>query len=60
MTEPNDLLRPIHDRMPVIVKKELEDFWIDPSSHNSQNLFSILKPYPAVDMEASEAIMLKN
>jgi putative SOS response-associated peptidase YedK len=46
--------------MPVIVKKELEDFWIDPSSHNSQNLFSILKPYPAVDMEASEAIMLKN
>jgi putative SOS response-associated peptidase YedK len=58
-TEPNDLLRPIHDRMPVMVKKELEDFWIDPSSHNSRDLLSILKPYPAVDMNVSEAIMLR-
>jgi putative SOS response-associated peptidase YedK len=55
-TEPNDLLRPIHDRMPVIVKKELEDFWIDPNTHNYENLLSILKPYPAADMHVSEAI----
>jgi len=53
-TEPNDLLRPIHDRMPVIVRKELEDFWIDPSSHSSRDLLSILKPYPAEDMQVSE------
>ena len=59
-TEPNDLLRPIHDRMPVMVKKELEDFWIDPSSHKSGDLLSILKPYPAVEMDMSEAIMLKH
>ncbi|MDO9229802.1 MAG: SOS response-associated peptidase [Syntrophales bacterium] len=59
-TEPNDLLRPIHNRMPVIVKKELEDFWIDQGSHKSGDLLSILKPYPAVDMEVSEAIMLRN
>jgi len=59
-TEPNDLIRPIHDRMPVIVIKELEDFWIDPGSHNSRELLSILKPYPAVDMDVSEAIMLRN
>jgi putative SOS response-associated peptidase YedK len=45
--------------MPVMVKKELEDFWIDPSSHNSRDLLSILKPYPAVDMNVSEAIMLR-
>ena len=59
-TEPNDLIRPIYDRMPVIVIKELEDFWIDPGSHNSRELLSILKPYPAVDMDVSEAIMLRN
>jgi len=59
-TEPNDLIRPIHDRMPVIVIKELEDFWIDPGSHNSRELLSIWKPYPAVDMDVSEAIMLRN
>jgi putative SOS response-associated peptidase YedK len=59
-TEPNDLIRPIHDRMPVIVKKDLEDFWIDPGSHKSGDLLSTLKPYPAVDMDVSEAIMLRN
>ena len=59
-TEPNDLLRPIHDRMPVIVKKELEDFWIDPSSHKSGDLLSILKPYPAIEMDMSEAIVPKH
>jgi putative SOS response-associated peptidase YedK len=53
-TEPNDLLRPIHDRMPVIVKKELEDFWMDPNSRNFRDLLSILKPYPAIEMSVSE------
>ena len=57
-TEPNDLLRPIHDRMPVIVKKELEDFWIDPSNHTFRDLLSILKPYPAVDMDVSNVTIL--
>ena len=59
-TEPNDLLRPIHDRMPVIVKKEQEDFWIDPDNQNQRELMSILKPYPVDEMTMSEAIMLRN
>jgi putative SOS response-associated peptidase YedK len=58
-TEPNDLLRPIHDRMPVIVRKELEDFWIDPSTLSSRDLLSILKPYPAVDMDVSDVTTLE-
>jgi putative SOS response-associated peptidase YedK len=58
-TEPNDLLRPIHDRMPVIVRKELEDFWIVPSTHSSRDLLSILKPYPAVDMDVSDVTTLE-
>jgi putative SOS response-associated peptidase YedK len=53
-TEPNDLLRPIHDRMPVIVKKELENFWIDPDNHNQKDLLSILKPYPSEEMTMSQ------
>ena len=56
-TEPNDLLRPIHDRMPVIVPKEQEAAWIDPDNHNQKELLSILKPYQAVEMDMSEAIM---
>jgi putative SOS response-associated peptidase YedK len=57
-TEPNDLLRPIHDRMPVIVPKEQESAWIDPDNHNQKELRSILKPYPAVDMDISDVTIL--
>jgi putative SOS response-associated peptidase YedK len=53
-TEPNDLLRPIHDRMPVIVAKQQEAAWIDPDNHNQKGLLSILKPYPANEMMMSE------
>jgi putative SOS response-associated peptidase YedK len=53
-TEPNDLLRPIHDRMPVILPKNLEAAWIDPDNHNQKELLSILKPYSSDEMTMSE------
>jgi putative SOS response-associated peptidase YedK len=31
-TEPNDTMRPIHDRMPVIVPPEAYDLWLDPAT----------------------------
>jgi putative SOS response-associated peptidase YedK len=52
-TEPNELIQPIHDRMPVIVKKELEDLWIDPGNHNQKELLAILKPYSSEKMMMS-------
>jgi putative SOS response-associated peptidase YedK len=54
-TEPNELIKPIHDRMPVMVPKEREAFWIDPDNQNQKDLLSILKPYPSEEMEMSEA-----
>ena len=53
-TTPNDLLRPIHNRMPVILPRELEDFWLDDSVDDNAALTSVLTPYPADDMEAYE------
>ena len=53
-TKPNDLLRPIHDRMPVIVPKEQEAAWIDPDNHNQKELLSILKPYLSDEMMMSQ------
>ena len=58
-TEPNDMVRPIHDRMPVVVRKEFQDFWINPNSINHKELLSILKPYPAEEMEVTEATALR-
>ena len=50
-TEPNDLIQPIHNRMPVIVPKNKEFLWIDPSVQSLNILASILTPYPAGEME---------
>jgi len=50
-TEPNELIQPIHNRMPVIVPKEKEALWINPAVQDEKPLFSILQPYPSVEME---------
>ena len=52
-TEPNKLMQPIHDRMPVIVGKKLEASWIDPGNHNQKELLAILQPYPSEEMMMS-------
>ncbi|HWP44668.1 MAG TPA: SOS response-associated peptidase, partial [Blastocatellia bacterium] len=51
-TEANELMKPIHDRMPVIIAKDREDFWLDPEVKDQDSLLELLKPYPAEDMEA--------
>lgn len=50
-TEPNDLIRPIHDRMPVILPKDKETIWLDPAIQDAGLLCPLLCPYPAKDME---------
>ena len=52
-TEPNELMQPIHDRMPVIVRKGLEDFWIDPDNDSQKELLAILNPYSSEEMMMS-------
>ena len=51
-TEPNDLVRPIHDRMPVILPKEVEDLWLDPALEDHHRLLDLLRPYPTEEMDA--------
>ena len=51
-TEPNDLIQPIHNRMPVIVPRGKEFFWIDPAVHDHISLSALLRPYPSAEMEA--------
>jgi len=51
-TEPNELLAPIHNRMPVILSKKLHATWLDPASEDTKSLESLLKPFPAKTMQA--------
>lgn len=49
-TEPNEVMRPLHDRMPVILPDEVYDQWLDPKNEEVDVLGSLLKPHPADEM----------
>lgn len=59
-TAANDLLRPIHHRMPVILPEELEDAWLDTALDDVVALTQFLKPFPDDAMEAFEVSRLVN
>jgi putative SOS response-associated peptidase YedK len=46
-TSANALLSDVHNRMPVILKSENYDLWLDPGFHNVNQLLDVLKPFPA-------------
>jgi putative SOS response-associated peptidase YedK len=52
-TQPNELMAPIHNRMPVILLPEDEDHWLDPDMTEPEEIVSLLRPYPAELMAAS-------
>lgn len=49
-TTPNELMAPIHNRMPVIVEPEDFDLWLNPEPDPEQGLH-LLRAYPAEKME---------
>lgn len=53
-TTPNELMTSIHDRMPVILRPEDEEIWLDSSIHDTEYLKQFLKPIDSQHMEAFE------
>lgn len=54
-TEANELLEPIHDRMPVILKARDYERWLAAKEKDTDKLQKLLIPYPAEEM-ASYAV----
>ncbi len=52
VTEANELTKPIHDRMPVILAPQVYDTWMDPDLTDPGRLKAFLKPYPSERMLA--------
>ncbi len=50
-TSANTLMRPIHDRLPVILKKEDEDVWLNHDLVDIEKLHALLQPYNDKEME---------
>lgn len=59
-TDANDLIAPLHDRMPVIVSPGDFDLWLDPTVSTTERLLSLLRPFPADGMTASPVSTLVN
>lgn len=51
-TNANELVAPIHDRMPVILDPAAYDLWLDPAPRSPFDLQKWLRPYPAQEMIA--------
>jgi putative SOS response-associated peptidase YedK len=50
----NGIIRPIHDRMPVIAPPDKVDLWLDLTVHEKEKLLTVLKPYPDDEIELYE------
>ena len=59
-TEANDLLRPIHNRMPVILPREMEEFWLDRDVQDVAVLENALTAYPSELMQTYQVSTFVN
>lgn len=59
-TRPNALVAPVHDRMPVILRRKLEDLWLNPEVTDPEDLTAAFEPYPVEAMRAYEVGRLVN
>ncbi|MBI5673469.1 MAG: SOS response-associated peptidase [Nitrospirae bacterium] len=59
-TEPNELTKPIHTRMPVILPPSAYDVWLDPSYQHVDPLKALLRSYPSEELMAYPISTLVN
>ena len=60
MGNPNPLVEPIHDRMPVILHPRDYTKWLDESPQTPDALKPLIKPFPADRMDAYPVSPLVN
>jgi putative SOS response-associated peptidase YedK len=51
-TSANSMVRPLHDRMPVIIAPQDYATWLDPALHDPATLTPLLAPFPAEELMA--------
>jgi len=52
VTDGNELMQPIHNRMPVLLNQRDFDLWLDPEMSDKDKLLPLLVPYQGNDLEA--------
>jgi putative SOS response-associated peptidase YedK len=59
-TDANELVKEIHDRMPVILPRKNYQVWLDPEVQDTEKLQKLLVQYPAKEMRAYPVSLLVN
>jgi len=59
-TEPNELMKPIHNRMPVILQEKDFEQWLDRDNKDTDTLKKLLVPFPSENMKAYPVAKLVN
>ena len=59
-TDANDIVRPIHDRMPVILEPQSYKKWLDPEVQETRELKELLTPLSAEKMKTYPVSTLVN
>ena len=59
-TDANEMVSPIHARMPVIIAPKHYGIWLDHESSNVEDLQNLLQPFPKDGLEAYPISRLVN
>lgn len=59
-TEPNEVVRPLHNRMPVILHAEDYKLWLEPGEVPAPELMPLMRPYEPDHMSAYEVSKVVN
>lgn len=59
-TEANDVLRPVHDPMPVIIHPDDYGLWLDDDERKSELRRDLLRPFPSEEMLSHPVSTLVN
>ncbi|MDQ7798489.1 MAG: SOS response-associated peptidase [Candidatus Edwardsbacteria bacterium] len=59
-TAANQLMQPVHDRMPAVIAREDYRLWLDNGISDPKALGALLRPYPPEDMECYPVSPLVN
>ena len=51
-TAPNGLIRPMHNRMPVIIRRADYELWLDPKIQDTERFKSLFAPFPDDELTA--------
>ena len=59
-TTPNELMKPLHDRMPVILSPNDFDVWLDSEKNEPASLGYLYEPFPDSELIATPVSTIVN